>query len=224
MTVRNLIQLFRHFGEDSTGYTPDDTRLSDLAIWEQIVKSRATMIKNLLKTKHVFGDVMFQTIPCVMFEEVEANECDLIPPSGCKILKSTCEIPNFLHLSGVSSQLGNKSFDIVRWDQLEGKLNSRIESIRKDAYVSIRNINGKQYMYILNDSYIENLVITGIAEDPVIFAQFCGDVNANCDPLSLQVHTDAEIQDAILKMAWDSIIRLRQNAVPDIQNNDMQLG
>lgn len=223
MTVRKLIQLFRHFGEDLTGYIPDDTSLSDLAIWEQIVKSRATIVKNLIKSKHKFSDAMFQTIPCVMLEEVDANECDLIPPSGCKILKSTCPIPNFLFLSGVSSQLGNETFDIVRWDQMQGKLNSRIESVKNASYVSIRNINGKQYLYVFNDLYLKNLVVTAIAEDPVIFAQFCGDKEAVCNPFNLDVHTDAEIQDMILKMTWETVIKLRQISIPNILNNDSSL-
>lgn len=223
MTVRKLIQLFRHFGEDVTGFISDDTSLSDLAIWEQIVKSRAAIIKKLIKEKHSFSDVMYQTLPCIMFEEVDANECDLIPPSGCMILKSTCEIPNFLALSGISTQLGNRAFDIVRWDELGGKLNSRIESIRKSAFASIRNINGKQYLYIINDSYIKNVVLTAIAEDPVVFAQFCGDKDAKCNPHELPVHTDAEIQDMILKMTWETVARLRQFSRPDILNNDNNL-
>lgn len=223
MTVRKLIQLFRHFGEDLTGYIPDDTSLSDLAIWEQIVKSRATIVRGFIKNKHKFSDVMFQTLPCIMLEEVDANECDLIPPSGCKILKSTCEIPNFLFLSGISTQTGTKQFDLVRWDQLQGKLNSRIDSIKNAAYASIRNINGKQYLYILNDLYIKNLVVTAVAEDPVIFAQFCGDKDAVCSPYELDVHTDAEIQDIILKMTWETVIKLRQNSIPNIMNNDLSI-
>ncbi len=223
MTIRKLIHSFRHFGEDPTGFITDDTTFSDLAIWEQLVRTRASIVKALVKSKHKFSEAMIQTIPCIMFEEVEASECNLIPPSGCKILKSTCETPNFLHLVGVSSQLGNKNFDVVRWDQLQGKLNSRILSLREEAYVTMRNINGKQFTYIINDSYIENLVVMAIAEDPIIFAQFCGNKEALCNPLELNAHTDEDIKDLILKATWDTIFRARQMSKPDIQNNDLPL-
>ena len=218
-TVREFITDFRHTGEDQTGYQSDDTSYSDQAIWGRMVQSRATVIKNLPKNI-VLSDNMFQTLTCVMFEEVDANECDLLPPSGCTIMKSTCELPNMLILRSVTSQLGNETYDIVRWDQIQGKLNSRIESVQKATYASIRNINGKQYMYLINNTHRENAVVTSIAEDPIKFAQFCGDKEANCNPLELDIHTDAIIQDAVLKLTWESILGIRRGAKIDIVNDD----
>lgn len=223
MIVRNFIQLFRKFGEDLSGRTSDDSTMNDLAIWELLVKERATIVKSLMKSNYQFSARMFQTLPCVMFEEVDAVECNLVPASGCLILKSTCEIPNTLYIKGVSSQLGNYKFDFVRWDSLQGKLNSRIKSITKDAYASIRNINGKQFLYIINDSYIENAVVEAIAEDPVKFAQFCNDKDAICNPLNLDINTDSEIQDAILKNSWRTLMELRRIPGLDIANDDAPL-
>lgn len=218
-SVREYITDFRHIGEDQTGYQSDDTSYSDQAIWARMVQSRATVIKNLPKNT-TLSDNMFQTLTCVMFEEVDANECDLIPPSGCAIMKSTCELPTILRLISVTSQLGNETYDIVRWDQIQGKLNSRIESVQKATYVSIRNLNGKQYIYLINNPHRVNAVVVAIAEDPVKFAQFCGDKDANCNPLELDIHTDAALQDIVLKMTWDSILGVRRGAKVDIVNDD----
>ncbi|MBP8762315.1 MAG: hypothetical protein KBH21_00515 [Acetoanaerobium sp.] len=223
MKVREFIGLFRHFIEDKTGYTSDDTSYSDLALWEQLISTRAGVIRNLQKAKFKFGDRMFQTLPCIMLEEVDANECGIIPPSGCKILKSTCPIPSFLILNSVVNQLGTEHFDIVRWDMLDGKLQSRVESVRNSSYAAIRNINNNNFLYIFNNIHLRNIVVTAIAEDPVEFAHFCGDVDSKCNPLELDIATDVEIQDLILRTAWQAIIGYRQGALPDIMNDDTPL-
>jgi hypothetical protein len=217
--VREFITDFRHIGEDTTGYQSDDTSYSDQAIWSQMIKSRATVVKDRDKP-NFFSDNMFQTLTCVMFEEVDANECGLIPQSGCTIMKSTCALPNMLKLVSVTSQLGNETFDIIRWDQVQGKLNSRVESARKQIYATIRNINGKQYLYLINNLHIQNAVVVAIAEDPIEFAQFCGNKEALCNPLELDIHTDARIQDLVLKLTLDTILGVRRTTRPDIINDD----
>jgi hypothetical protein len=224
MTVRDIIARFRHFGEDITGYVSDDTSYSDLAIYDQLVTARAVIAydRNRL-AKEYFSDVMFQTLNCVMFNEVDANECGLIPPSGCKILKSTCPIPNTIKLISVTSSLGNNTFDIIRWDQAEGKLNSRIESIKKSTFATIRTIGKDQYLYLLNNENLKNATMVALFEDPVKAAQFCGDKEAVCNPLDLDFHTDYKLIDPILKYTWDTISAVRRTAKPDIINDDTNL-
>ncbi len=219
-TVREYINDFRHIGEDLTGYQSDDTTYSDKAIWSQIVKSRGTIVKDRDKPNY-FSDNMYQTLTCIMFEEVDQNECGLIPPSGCKIMKSTCVLPNMLKLVGFSNQLGTETYDIVRWDQLQGKLNSRTASIQDQIYGAIRNINGKQYLYLVNTLHRVNGTLVAIAEDPIEFAQFCGDKDALCNPLELDIHTDARIQDVVLKLAFETILGVRRSAKADVDNDDV---
>jgi hypothetical protein len=221
MKIRDIISRFRHFGEDMSGYVSDDTSYSDLAIYDQLVTARSVIAHDRAKTaKEYFSDAMFQTLPCVMFEEVDSNECGLIPPSGCKILKSTCPIPNTLKLISVTSQLGNKTFDLVRWDQAEGKLNSRIKSIKDSTFATMRKIGENHYLYLLNNENLKNAVIVAIFEDPVKAAQFCGDKEALCNPLDLDFHTDYKLIDPILKYTWDTAVSVRRAAKPDLANDD----
>lgn len=222
MKVRNIIDKYRHFAEDMTGYTSDDTSLSDYALYEQLISSRATIITDRNK-KEYFTHTMFQTIPCVMFEEVDAAECGLIPMSGCKILKSTCPIPNPIKLISVTSQLGNLKFDYIRWDQIEGKVNSRIDSVKNSTYCTIRNIGNDQYLYIINNENLKNAVVVAIFEDPVKAAQFCGDKFALCNPLELDFHTDLKIEDAVMKLTFETNSVMRRAAKPDVLNDDTNL-
>lgn len=224
MSIRDIISRFRHFGEDATGYVSDDTSYSDFAIYDQLVTARAVITTDRFKAgKEYFSDSMFQTLTCVMFEEVDSNECGLIPQSGCKILKSTCPIPNTIRLVSVTNQLGSSTFDIIRWDQADGKLNSRIESIRKSTFASIRTIGKDQYLYLLNNENLKNAVVVAIFEDPVKAAQFCGDQEALCNPLDLDFHTDYKLIDPILKYTWDTVVNVRKAARPDIINDDTNL-
>ena len=218
MEIRKVIEQWRHFGEDKAGYVSDDTSYSDFAIYDQLVMSRATIVKDRARPDY-FTEIMFQTLPCVMLDEVDANECGLIPKSGCYILKSTCEVPNTLKITSISKQLG-QNIDYVRWDRVQGKLNSRIESIREEPYYSIRTIGDKQYLYVFNHSHLKNVVITGIFEDPVIAAQFCEDKEALCNPLAVDFHTDYKLIDPILKLTWDSVLKVRNAAKEDRLNDD----
>lgn len=222
MKIRDLIYQFRHFGEDMTGYTSDDTSLSDKAIYDALISARSLIVSDRDK-KGYFTSVMFQTLPCVSFNEVDSSECAIIPESGCKILKSTCEMPNMLKLVSVTDQLG-KPFDNVRWDNLQGKLSSRIDSVKNASYSSVRNIGGKQYLYIFNNTNIKNAVVTAIFEDPVKASQFCansgGDPESLCNPMDLDFHTDQKLIDPVLKYTLDGILNVRRAARPDVANED----
>jgi hypothetical protein len=196
--------------------------MSDKAIYDVLVSSRAVIVSDRDK-KGYFTNLMFQTLPCVSFNEVDYSECSIIPPSGCKILKSTCELPNILKLVSVTDQSG-KSFDYSRWDNLQGKLSSSIQSVRESTYSSIRNVNGKQYLYLFNNNNVKNAVVTAIFEDPVKASQFCanngGDPETLCNPMDLDFHTDQKLIDPILKYSWDGVLRIRSAARPDIVNDD----
>jgi len=66
-----------------------------------------------------------------------------------------------------------------------------------------------------------NATLVAIAEDPIEFAQFCGDKDALCNPLELDIHTDARIQDVVLKLAFETILGVRRSAKADVDNDDI---
>jgi hypothetical protein len=217
LTIRKVIEQWKHIAEDMSGYESDDTTYSDYAIYDHLVLARAVIVKDRNKPEY-FTDNMVQTLPCVMFEEVNANECGLIPNAPCTILKTTCPLPNIIKFIGVNEQLG-KNLDMVRWDRVEGKLNSRIASIREEPFFAIRTIGDKQWGYIINHKYMKNGVVSAIFENPIQAAQFCGDKEALCNPLEVDFHTDYKLIDPILKLAWNTILTTRRAANYD-QNND----
>ena len=207
---------------DSTGYLSDDNSYSEQAVYHDLKNARATIIKDRDR-KMYFSDVMWQTLTCVQFEEVDANECNLIPPSGCKILKGTCPLPNSLKTRQVVSQLGNIVYDIVLWNSLQAKLDNPIKSIATAPYFAVRNINGKLYPYLINATYTKNVAIEMIAEDPIEATQFCGNKEALCNPMDTDFHTDSRLEDAIVKLTIALLAQSRAAARPDIINNDSSI-
>lgn len=217
MRIDEVIQLYRHYPE---GYVSDDTELSDFAIYNQLIISRARIYKDR-KSLENFTEASFQTLLCIEFKEVDKSECNIDLPSNCRVLKSTCAIPNSLQVKSITTRLGNEKLDFIQWDRLEGKLNSSIPSIRKGRYSAIRNLPEGQFIYIINDLDLKQATLTAIFEDPVKAAAFCGgnDV-ATCDPLRLDFFTDLAYLEPILKLTWDTTLRLRNTAGPDLKNND----
>jgi hypothetical protein len=214
--IRNIIEQFRHYAEDKSGYRSDDTSYSDFAIYEKLVLFRSSYLNSSNYDK--LSEHMYQTLPCVSFELVDQNECGLIPPSGCKILKSTCPMPKTIKIKSFSKQLG-QPIDFVRWDRTEVKSNSNISKIRNSTYYTIRNINGDNYLYLVNDTFLKNGTLVAILEDPLDGYRFCNEKSI-CDPYELDFHTDSSILDAIITMAWQSLPRVRSTAEQDLENND----
>lgn len=217
MTIRKVIEHWKHLAEDMSGYESDDTPYSDYAIYDSLVMSRASIVKERDMPEYFTGN-MIQNLTCVMFEEVNASECGLLPDAPCTILKSTCPLPNMLKVIGINEQLG-KNIDVIRWDRVEGKINSRIQSIREEPYFALRTIGDKQWGYIINHKYLKNATISAIFENPIHAAQFCGDKEALCNPLEIDFHTDYKLIDPIMKLALNTIITTRRAAAYD-QNND----
>lgn len=222
MIIRKVIQRVLHLMADSTGYLSDDIAFSEQAVYDELKNARATIVKDRDR-KDYFSHVMWQTLACVQFEEVDANECNLLPPSGCKILKGTCPLPNSLKIRQVVSQLGNSKYDIVLWNSLQAKLDNPIKSISTLPYFTVRSINGKLWPYLINAVHLENAVIEMIAEDPIEASQFCGNKEALCNPMDTDFHTDSRLEDAVLKLTIQMLLQTRSGARPDVVNNDSNL-
>lgn len=207
---------------DSTGYLSDDIAFSEQAVYDELKNARATIVKDRDK-KGYFSDAMWQTLTCVQFEEVDANECGLLPPSGCKIQKSTCALPNSLKIRQIVSPLGNIVYNIVLWNSLQAKLDNPIKSISEAPYAAFRNINSKLWLYLINAPHTESAAAEIIAEDPIEASQFCGNKEALCNPMDTDFHTDSRLEDAVMKLTIQMLLQTRSGARPDVVNNDTNL-
>jgi hypothetical protein len=220
MKIREVIQQFKHFAEDKSGFISDDIRFSEYAIFHHMLMARTTLINERKKMFMSFSNSMYQTLNCVNFEEVDKSECNLNIPSGCNVLKSTKPVPNFLVLVSINSRLGNEHLDIVDWDRVEGRANHYLPKISNSRFATFRNLPDGQYLYILNDLDLKQVTLEAIFENPIEADLYNGDETAKCSPMDLNSRTDYNLIDIIIKMTWDSLIRINNIAPMDVQNDD----
>jgi len=221
MTVREIIRQFKHFSEDRTGFVSDDTIYSDKAIYHNLLISRSRIISDRDKLGS-FSKNMEQSLTCIELSPSDIVECKLIIPSGCKIMKSVCDIPNPLKVVSITTHMG-ESIEIIEWNRVATKLNSNIKEVKNSRYAAIRNINGKQYLYIFNELHLRNITMNAIFEDPTKAAAFCGDNEAKCNPLEVDFHTDLKYVEPILKLTVSNIFGMRSGSTVDVNNNDQEL-
>ncbi len=224
MFIREAINDYRFWVESFTGDSSDDTLTSEYAVYNRLITSRATVLKQMLAEGKKLTEEVYQTLLCIELEEVDRVECPFIPASGCYWLKSTCSIPEVVTMQSISTHLG-EGYSYVRWDKIKEKVNGRLKSAATDTFYSLRTIKDKVYLYIYNDELKKNITLTGIFQDPIKAAQFCeDDTDAVCTPMdSVSFHTPQNLMDTISKLAWDITMRARQAARLKILNNDSPL-
>lgn len=220
MTVRKAIEDYKHW-LSATGDDTDDDDTSLQAIYDRLITSRASVLKQSLSKLQKLSEEVYQTLLCIELEEVDRVECPFIPASGCYWLKSTCAIPEYISIQGVSTHLG-EGYSYVRWDRIKDKVNGRLKSAPREKFYSLRTIKDKVYIYLYNDEFKKNITLTGVFQDPIKAAQFCGDdQDAICTPMdSVSFHTPQHLMDAVSKMTWDITMRARAAAKYKLLNND----
>ena len=220
MTVRDAIYEYRQFVESMTGDTSDDTLSSELAIYNTLRTSRTVVLRIATDRGERLSEEHFQTLSCIELEEVDRVECPFIPASGCVWLRSTCDIPDFVSIQSISTQLGDM-YSYVRWDRVREKVGGRLKSAKTDKFYSLRTVKDKVYLYIYNDEFIKNITLTAIFEDPIEAEAFCKyDKTAICNPMDVSFHTAQNYVDVIKKGAWDVMLRARAAAKLKVLNND----
>lgn len=223
MTLREAIQEYRHFVESMTGDNSDDTMSSDLAVYNKLRTARSVVLDTVIGSGGMLTEEHYQTLRCVELEEEDIVQCPSIPESGCTWLKSTCDIPKTISIKSVTTHLG-KQFSYVRWDKIKEKVNGRLPSSRTDKIYTLRTIEDKVYLYVYNDDFVKSITISGIFEDPIVAATFCGDNEiARCNPLEASFHTGQTIFGFVSKAAWETIARERSAAQVKATNNDFPL-
>lgn len=229
-TIRKAVEAFLHYVADSQGYVVDDTAYSKKAVKDHLLNSRMTVTKQKLNdTGFHPSEMMVQTLPCVELVEADRNECPCQPASGFYWLRTVEPIPEMIRTTSVTTTLAkghedDETFQFVKWDRFKNLMTSRIKSLRRKRYYTIRDTSAGPYLYIYNDRFLENAAISAIFAEPAHAAAFpkCGEVNldALCNPLDVDFYTDRDLIDMILKDAAPTAAQLRGIAPRDVVEDD----
>lgn len=161
------------------GVASDDSRITNRLIGHYLKQSRALLIKRRLDKYNHISHLNYNTI-CVPLETSNYHDCNCIPDRfNCKILKSTCSIPQEL-VTNWGSTLVIKYADgrqMSRTNITRDNLTKYSLSQKETADQGWFLENG--YLYILNSDKLSVVLLTLLASDPESVSNFC-----TCAPTS----------------------------------------
>lgn len=224
MTIREVINGWLELVNERQGRLSQDMEWSYRLIYYYLLLYRAKIIQEKRAKKQDISRWNIQTIPCITLIEVDKSDCPCAPPSGCIWLKS--KYPAIRPIPGkyisVTSILGNKTYEYLRWDSVEDTLNSRFKAEREKAYYTLKDMGDKSNIYLISDNNKELVSATGIMEDPleVIGYPNCGKENYICSPMDEQFVVDRAMLPTIYELMFDRLLKVKSLSQPELLNNE----
>lgn len=223
MTVKEAINGFLEMVSERQGKISQDTQWSYRLIYSYLLQFRARILSERKNKKQQHSRHNIQTIPCISLEKVDMNECPCIPASGCIFLKSKYPIPRAAtnNYISVTSILGNKTYDYIRWENFDDMINSKNKVERTKPYYTIKSFGKESHLYIYSDNDKEIVSATLIAENPleVIGYPNCGKEVNICNPMDELFIIDMDTLQLIYGMMFDMLLKVKQTTTPEIYNN-----
>ncbi len=161
ITAQHLIADVREIA--SSGGNPNNFSISDELILHWIEQTRSQLISQALGKKDDINDSWINYIPCLEMELADASECCNVS-SGCQLLKSTKRLP--ATIDSWNGSMISKSNPIKSKYQRYNKYTKDTKSwYLKD-----------DYLYIINDVFLELVEVAGLFESPSDLKRFadCG--------------------------------------------------
>lgn len=223
-TNRDMINGFVEMVSENDGRLTQDKPWSNRLIYYYLKMYRARLIWDKKQKKLPISRSTYAILRCIEMELVDMVDCPCIPASGCHFLKSVEAIPKDItgQYASITSTLGNKTYDYLRWEQFEEKLNSRFPAERVKPYYTIKSYGEESYLYIYADNDKEIVSGTLLPEEPLDVLAFpnCGEENLICDPLDREFVLDAELVPILYELMFDKLIKVRSTTQPELFNNE----
>lgn len=223
-TNREVINAFIEMVSDRQGEISQDKEWSFRLIFYYLKMYRTRLLWDKKNKKLPIARSTYATLKCIELEPVDMNECPCIPASGCIFLKSVHSIPNDVTgvYQSVTSILGNKTYEYLRWDEFEDRLKSRFPHERTKPYYTIKSFGELSYLYIYSDNDKEIVSATLIPVDNLEVVAFpnCGDGVHICDPLDRLFVIDEELLPILYELVFDKLIKIKSTTQPELYNNE----
>lgn len=165
MTLQQIIYNIKNIGSGGTQSDDDWKKLSDRQLEFIINYTRSLLVKRDLDKQRTINPDLVQDLGCVELELVDPAECCEID-TECFILRTKDPIPKLLELQDrntleyVGTITKDKSFQIIPVARKRWMKYNKYTSKMPAAYY----LNG--YVYITNNTLLEEISIRGIFSDP----------------------------------------------------------
>lgn len=203
----------------------DDSGWSNRWIYWYLLRYRARLLRQKLREGGRLTQFNYQTINCILLDEVDLSECPCAPVSGCTFRKSHTALPQTIgKIKSVTSVDGQTTYSFVEWERLKNKINSRIAAQANTAYYTLKNTGEGTYLYLYNNVHTRGITVTSIFEDPlevVLYPTCDGDTSRSecADYLEEKFIIDPDLLPTIYDMAMSQLLRAK-STVSDQVNDD----
>lgn len=223
VTTKQLIADIRNIA--TSGSNPVDFRIEDKQILFWVNEIRAMLISQSLQKRPDISDVWLQDITCLELVEVDKSECCEIT-TNCKILRTVRQIPEPIESNGQDL--------IIRVESIIGDIISKTTAF-ESKYVGFGKYTKNKgrwylknnYLYIINEQYIDKINVTGVFENPADLIAYtacggstCFSYNSNY-PCSLKMAND--ITNIVLKTKVYPFLQLPQDNTNNANNDIRQV-
>ena len=151
----------------SKGAQSQDSRLRPRHIYNQLLKSRATLSVQKFNKGQKFSQWDYLTISCLELVPAEKHECPCLPPTGCVVLKSKYPLPKFI--TGIDKDIIQSISSIdgsLILDQIDFATNKYLKGNKytsKKPHYYIYN----DYLFVTVTKALKIVQVTALFEDPI---------------------------------------------------------
>jgi len=221
-TFKHLIADIRNSA--TSGNNTIDFRIEDSQIGYWINQTRSILINQALQKRQDISDTWLQSLTCLELVEVDKSECCEIT-TGCKILRTVRQLPDTVESNGDNL--------IIRVEYPNGEIISKTTPF-ESKYVEFNKFTRKKarwysknnYIYIINEDYVDKINIVGLFEDPTELIAFTSCDGSTCFsynkayPCSLKMAS--MITDIVLKTKVYPFMKMPQDNTNDSSNDVKQ--
>jgi hypothetical protein len=220
MIIKQVIQGFRDVIADRTSKVSDDTSYSDRLIYHYLKMCRSRLLyEKFVSSKRPIHKFATQTLECVPLCEIDQNECPCRPAKGCIFLRTESPLPETILITDVRA--GLIEFNYVKWEDIEGVMNSRHSFDRKEVFYSLRTKNDGTYLYIHNNHFLESIDVEAMFDEPLDVHRYDTCKKDPClKAKEVDFPFDSSLMGILYQMAFEKYIVIKNPSQPDILNND----
>lgn len=175
ITLNKILSDIRNIA--TSGANAINFRITDNQITYWIHQTRETLINQDIQKRKDLSDTWLQSLTCVDLVEVDKSECCEIT-TNCKILRTVRQLPDTIET--------NADNYIVRVESPNGDIISKTTPFESKYIGYSKYVTEKSrwylknnYLYIINEDYLDKVNIWGIFSNPEDLISF-----ASCDGTS----------------------------------------
>jgi len=199
ITANHLI--YNIIGIATSGGLPSEFKISNEQVLFWINETRSQLISQALSKRDDINDSWIQYIPCVKLELADESECCEYP-TGCSLLKSVKKLPSTIDTwkdnSIVSvTTMDNKMISKSNTFRARYQSNNKFTSQAKSWYIK------DDYLYVINDKFMEVVNVAGLFETPSDLEAFETCSGEQCftldSPYPISLTLSTQLTDIIIK-------------------------